>query len=82
MAGTYATITALYLNGTIQYYEYLAYLFIADQNFFECIVERFQEQGGVYASTRINVGELTHPINNSAFILDTELANKLSRLFY
>lgn len=82
IAATYAGITALYLNGTIEYYEYLAYMFIADQNFFECIVERFQDQGGVYASTRVNVGELTHPINNAGFILDTELANKLGRLFY
>lgn len=44
------------------------HLFLADQAFFECAVERFQEQGGVYANTKINVGELKAPINNSGFI--------------
>ena len=39
------------------------------------------EQGGTYAGTRINVGELSTPINGSNFIRDTELSNKLMKQF-
>lgn len=80
--GTYSDINFLYSNGIINYYEYLAYLFVADQTFLYCIVERFQDQGGVFANTRINIGELNQPLNGSNFIKDTELTNKLNRLFY
>ena len=45
--------------------------------FFGCVVERFHEQGGRFASPRINVGEPFQPINGSSFIQDTELFNKL-----
>ncbi len=45
-------------------------------------MERFQDQGGIYANTRINVGELNQPLNGSNFIQDAELSNQLGRLFY
>lgn len=79
---TYATISYLFASGQINYLLYLALLAAADQTFTRCIVEQFQNQGGVYANTRINVGELNQPLNGSSFIRDTELSNKLSRLFY
>lgn len=78
---TYATIDFLYYNYYIDEYEYLAYLYIADSAYYTCFVDRFQEQGGTYAGTRINVGELSIPINSSNFIRDTELSNKLMKQF-
>lgn len=78
----YWEIDSKYYNGIISYNTYLIYLFLADQTFFACGVERFQDQGGIFANTRINVGELNQPINNSNFIKDIELSNQLNRLFY
>lgn len=78
----YWEIEAKYNSGIISYNTYLIYLFFADQTFFECVIERFGDQGGVFANTRINVGELSHPLNSSRFIQDTELTDKLSRYFY
>ena len=37
---------------------------------FECAVERFFDQGGRYADTRINVGDPNHPLNGATFIQD------------
>lgn len=37
---------------------------------FECAVERFFDQGGQYAGTRINVGDPNHPLNGATFIQD------------
>lgn len=82
IVSAYASVTAAYNNGSINYYKYLAILAILDSTFYGCIVERFQDQGGVYANPRINVGELTQPINGSSFINDTQLSNQLSRYFY
>lgn len=45
-----------------QYYAYGA--------LFECAVERFFDQGGRYADTRINVGDPNNPINGATFIQD------------
>lgn len=62
-------------------------VFLADTVVLSCFVERFQEQGGVFAETRINVGEPRipgqpgQPINNSNFINTPELKNKLLRSF-
>lgn len=78
----YSRIYSLYYSGQIGYGTYLAYLFAADQTFFRCIVESFQNQGGTYANTRINIGELSLPSNGSNFIQDVELSNKLNRFFY
>lgn len=82
IVATYNTISYLYASGQISYQTYLVNLFLADQTFFECVVERFQDQGDVYANTRVNVGELTQPLNSSIFIQDPSLTEKLGRLFY
>jgi hypothetical protein len=63
------------------------WLFLANTVVLSCFVERFEEQGGVFAETRINVGEPSipgqpgNPINNSNFINTPELKNKLLRSF-
>lgn len=82
IVSAYAAAAAAYANGSINVYVYLAILAIYDSTFFGCGVDRFQNQGGVFAGTRINVGELEQPINGSSFIWDTELSTQLSRLFY
>lgn len=79
---TYDSLYLLYYYGEINIYEYLAYLFIADETFYACIVEQFNEQGGMYAETRINIGELNYPLNGSHFIQDVQSSNQLSHLFY
>jgi hypothetical protein len=80
----YAALAYMYATSQINWWEYIAYLALANDFFFACVIERFQEQGGLYADAnkRINVGELTHPINSSRFIQDTALSNQLSLLFY
>lgn len=78
----YYNLDAAFNNGAIDYYRYLAILAIYDSTFFGCAIDRFQDQGGVFANTRINVGELNLPINGSNFIQDTELSNQLDRYFY
>lgn len=78
---TYATIEFMYYNYEISWYTYLSLLYTADTVFFACIIERFQDQGGTYAGTRINVGELSRPINGSGFILDPALTQKLQKYF-
>lgn len=78
---TYSTIALLYYYDEIPWYTYLALLYAADSVFYACVVERFQSQGGTYAGTRINVGELNRPINGSNFILDTQLTQKLQKYF-
>lgn len=65
----------------LDYWIYLGELYAADTVFFTCVVEHFQEQGGVYSGTRINVGELSNPINGSGFIQDTEITNKFQKQF-
>lgn len=82
MFATYATLDFLYFYGYISYWEYLSYLFLADTTYFTCLVDRFHEQGGVFAVTRINVGDVNIPLNNSNFIRDTELTTKLRKVFH
>lgn len=82
IVSAYASASAAYYNHSINIYRYLALLAIFDSTFFGCLIDRFQNQGGVYANTRINVGELSQPINGSSFIQDTELSNQLSQVFY
>lgn len=48
----------------------LAAMYYAYGAFFGCAVERFTDQGGVFAQTRINVGEVNRPINDALFIQD------------
>lgn len=78
IAAAYATIDFLYAAGIIDYITYLALLFLADDLFFGCVIERFQEQGGFYASSRTNVGEPGRPINASGFIEDAKIRDKLT----
>lgn len=77
---TYLMLDFLLAVGIIHYDEYLIYLFMADTAYFTCVVEHFQDQGGMFAATRINVGDVNNPINNSGFIQDTELRKKLSKM--
>lgn len=48
----------------------LAALYYLYGAFFECGVERFINQGGSFAQTRINIGEPNRPINGAGFIQD------------
>jgi hypothetical protein len=74
----YDAINAAYFFGFIDYWTYQAFLNSADNAFFNCIVERFSDIGGRFATPRINVGEPNTPINGSGFIRSPELLNKLS----
>lgn len=78
---SYATLDFLYIFGHINGLLYLALLHVLDVTYFGCVIERFHEQGGMFAGTRINVGDLNIPLNNSSFIRDTQLTKKLSKMF-
>lgn len=78
IAATFAAITFLYDSGQIDYNTYLALLYAANTVFFECVIERFTEQGGAYPNTRINVGELSKPINGCSWINDSRIRAKLT----
>jgi hypothetical protein len=83
IAAAYFTIDDLYNNGFIDDYQYLLYLSIADTLFYSCVVEHFGDQGGLFAASRINVGEERYPINGCAFIQDpNHLAPKLNKLLW
>lgn len=58
-----------------------ALLYIADVVIYTCIIEHHQDPGVTYAGTRINVGELSYPLNNSSFIQDPALTGKLNWYF-
>jgi hypothetical protein len=79
---TYFTLDDLYYNYYIGDYEYLVYLGMADAVFYSCVVEHFQEQGGTFADPRINVGELSQPLNGSGFIFDPRVQSKLTPLLW
>lgn len=78
---TYASIVSAYEFGIIDHWTYQAYLYAADTVFYLCFVERFSDQGGTYAGTRTNVGELSHPVNWSSYILSPGLRQKLLKRF-
>lgn len=59
-----------YLAGYLNIIEYSIIAAAADATFFGCLVERFGDTGGHFPSARTNVGEVSHPINNSHFIQD------------
>ena len=82
IATTYFTLDDLYYNYYIDDYQYLVYLGMADALFYSCVVEHFQNQGGWYADPRINVGELSHPLNGSSFINDPRVQSKLTPLLW
>jgi hypothetical protein len=68
----YSTIDDLYAEGIIDDLQLAALEFIGDTVFFGCVVEHFTDQGGGFASPRINVGEPVAGsiLNNAGFILD------------
>lgn len=78
VAAAYSTIDFLFFAGIIDEITYLALLFLADDLFFLCVVEHFQEQGGSFAGRRTNVGEPGRPINQSGFIEDPKVRAKLT----
>lgn len=55
---------------------------MADVLFYSCVIEHFQNQGGWYSNPRINVGELSHPLNGSGFIYDSRVQSKLTPLLW
>jgi hypothetical protein len=75
---TYSSIQFLYDGGLIDYTTYIALLYAADTLFYGCVVESFTDQGGAFANTRINVGELSKPINGCSWINDPRIMAKLS----
>ncbi|HEX3551804.1 MAG TPA: hypothetical protein VIA62_01070 [Thermoanaerobaculia bacterium] len=75
---TFAAIDAAYLAGEIDDTTYAALLYAANTVFFECVVERFTDQGGVYVGTRTNVGELAKPLNGCSWINDPRIREKLT----
>jgi len=82
VAAAYSTIDFLFFAEIIDEITYLALLFLADDLFFLCVVEHFQEQGGSFADRRINVGEPGRPINQSGFIEDPKVRVKLTTLLW
>ncbi|HEX4960530.1 MAG TPA: hypothetical protein VF173_06805 [Thermoanaerobaculia bacterium] len=78
IAATFAAIDAAFAQGAIDDTTYAALLYAANTVFFECVTERFTDQGGVYAGTRTNVGELTKPINGCSWINDARIRAKLT----
>lgn len=69
--GAYFTsFEILYEEGVISPLEYEYAIFLGEDVFYGCLVERFSDQGVTEANQRINVGEPAHPINGSAFIQD------------
>jgi hypothetical protein len=78
VAAAYSTIDFLFFAEIIDEITYLALLFLADDLFFLCVVEHFQEQGGSFAGRRTNVGEPGRPINQSGFIEDPKVRAKLT----
>jgi hypothetical protein len=78
IALVYATINDLYASGTIDDLTYAALVGAADNAFFDCVVERFREQGGTFATPLTNVGEPAQPINGCGWINDSRIAAKLT----
>jgi hypothetical protein len=76
-------LSDLYFFGFIDFDTFLFYTAVADTVFFSCVVERFSDQGGQFAATAVNVGELSRPLNGSGFINDPNgLQGKLARLLW
>ncbi len=78
----YDEIYSAYWNGEISDATFESLLYLADDVFFSCVVERFYEQGGQYAFLRINVGEPGEPLNGSDFIAVPELNRQLTTPFF
>jgi hypothetical protein len=66
----FTSIAILYDEGILSDLEYAYAVFLGEDVFYGCLVERFSYQGVTEANQRVNVGEPAHPINGSAFIQD------------
>lgn len=73
----FRVIASLRSAGLISDRTYFALLYAAYTVLFECVVERFQDQGGLLPSKVTNVGELKQPINRCSWILDPRIRGKL-----
>jgi hypothetical protein len=82
MDSTYQEIDNLYWYGYIPWWVYFSLLATADDLFFLCLVERFNDIGGQYSGVRINVGEIGNPINNSSFIAVPGINSKFTTPYY
>lgn len=83
IASANASIELAYADEDIDDGTYLALLAMADDTFYGCLVERFGDQGGQSPVLKVNVGEVSHPIDQSGFIQDNSdralnLASKLT----
>jgi hypothetical protein len=72
----FGTVQALFDAGLISEIVYGSLLYAGDTLFLTCVVEHFSDQGGAFASPRINVGEPVagSTLNGSGFILDPQHA--------
>lgn len=75
---SFFTLYLLYYYGYISFIEYLISYYAFINTFFVCIVEHFDDSGPTYAQTRINVGEVSNPINGSHFIQGGSLYTQLT----
>jgi hypothetical protein len=80
IAGIYDAIALDYLHSG-DWVRFLALMYAADTMIYTCVVEHHQNQGPVFAGTRINVGELVYPLNNSGFIQTAVWTHKLNKYF-
>jgi hypothetical protein len=65
-----AALDAAYRAGEIDDLEYAISIAIGNDVFYGCLVEQWTNQGGAYASPRINVGNPAHPTPGNSFIED------------
>jgi hypothetical protein len=71
LVSTIAFLDFLYFTGQISEIEWLIYTGLAYDTYYGCVVERFSTPQFAYiADPRINVGEVSNPINSSRFIQD------------
>jgi hypothetical protein len=84
IASSYAEVQFLFDSGLISIDTYFALLYALDTVFFACVIEHFGENpaNDAYPNTRINVGELSHPLNGSPWINDPLIQSKLTPLFW
>jgi hypothetical protein len=75
---TYAAIYFLYDFGIIDDYLLDLFLYIADNFFYGCLVERhITDFTGWFPESRVNVGEPDHPLPGYTFIQDPKIRRKL-----
>jgi IPT/TIG domain/Bacterial Ig-like domain (group 2) len=81
----YLTLDELLAAGIIDDLTFLAFQFVGDTVFFDCVIEHFDDQGGAFASSQVNVGEPAAGsiLNDAGFILDPHhVLPKLTELLW